>query len=291
MEGEYKVDVKRILGFRLKGNQAETPQGGRELANLPIGDIRPNPSQMRQKIDGDDLAELAESIKSLGVIQPIVVRPLEEGYELVAGERRLRAAKMAGLEFIPAIVVDMDDLASSLSALVENIQRKDLSAIEEARCLADLLRTTGWTQVELAKRLGRSQAALANKLRLLQLDEDVQEMVVDGKLSGRQARALLSLPIEVQREVADMICRNEVKIEDLGHTGRRRRKKERLIELGQRGELGDILLQKLSEVVQEARKSGIPVAWRIKEFAHSRLVMEITVDLKKDETIDDSKSR
>lgn len=290
MEGEYKVDVKRILGFRLKGNQAETPQGGRELANLPIGDIRPNPSQMRQKIDGDDLTELAESIKSLGVIQPIVVRPLEEGYELVAGERRLRAAKMAGLEFIPAIVVDMDDLASSLSALVENIQRKDLSAIEEARCLADLLRTTGWTQVELAKRLGRSQAALANKLRLLQLDEDVQEMVVDGKLSERQARALLSLPIEVQREVADMICRNEVKIEDLGHTGRRRRKKERLIELGQRGELGDILLQKLSEVVQEARKSGIPVAWRIKEFAHSRLVMEITVDLKKDETIDDSKS-
>ena len=290
MEGEYKVDVKRILGFRLKGNQAETPQGGRELANLPIGDIRPNPSQMRQKIDGDDLTELAESIKSLGVIQPIVVRPLEEGYELVAGERRLRAAKMAGLEFIPAIVVNMDDVASSLSALVENIQRKDLSAIEEARCLADLLRTTGWTQVELAKRLGRSQAALANKLRLLQLDEDVQEMVVDGKLSERQARALLSLPIEVQREVADMICRNEVKIEDLGHTGRRRRKKERLIELGQRGELGDILLQKLSEVVQEARKSGIPVAWRIKEFAHSRLVMEIAVDLKKDETIDDSKS-
>jgi ParB family chromosome partitioning protein len=291
VEGEYKVDVKRILGFRLKGNQAETPQGGRELANLPIGDIRPNPSQMRQKIDEDGLAELAESIKSLGVIQPIVVRPLEEGYELVAGERRLRAAKMAGLEFIPAIVVNMDDLASSLSALVENIQRKDLSAIEEARCLADLLQATGWTQVELAKRLGRSQAALANKLRLLQLDEDVQEMVVDGKLSERQARALLSLPIEAQREVADMICRNEVKIEDLEHTGRRRRKKERLIELSPEGELGDILLQKLSEVVQEARKSGIPVAWRIKEFAHSRLVMEITVDLKKDETIDDSKSR
>ncbi len=291
MEGEYKVDVKRILGFRLKGNQVETPQVERELANLPIGEIRPNPSQMRQRIDEDDLAELTESIKSLGVIQPIVVRPVEEGYELVAGERRLRAAKMAGLEFIPAIVINMDDLTSSLSALVENIQRKDLSAIEEARCLADLLRTTGWTQVELAKRLGRSQAALANKLRLLQLDEGVQEMVVEGKLSERQARALLSLPAETQREVADMICRNEVKIEDLEHTGRRRRKKERLIELGQKGELGDILLQKLSEVVQEARKSGIPVAWRIKEFAHSRLVMEITVDLKNDETTDDSKSR
>lgn len=291
MEGEYKVDVKRILGFRLKGNQVETPQVEKELANLPIGEIRPNPSQMRQRIDEDDLAELTESIKSLGVIQPIVVRPVEEGYELVAGERRLRAAKMAGLEFIPAIVINMDDLTSSLSALVENIQRKDLSAIEEARCLADLLRTTGWTQVELAKRLGRSQAALANKLRLLQLDEGVQEMVVEGKLSERQARALLSLPAETQREVADMICRNEVKIEDLEHTGRRRRKKERLIELGQKGELGDILLQKLSEVVQEARKSGIPVAWRIKEFAHSRLVMEITVDLKNDETTDDSKSR
>jgi len=291
VEGEYKVDVKRILGFRLKGNQVETPQVERELANLPIGEIRPNPSQMRQRIDEDDLAELTESIKSLGVIQPIVVRPVEEGYELVAGERRLRAAKMAGLEFIPAIVINMDDLTSSLSALVENIQRKDLSAIEEARCLADLLRTTGWTQVELAKRLGRSQAALANKLRLLQLDEGVQEMVVEGKLSERQARALLSLPAETQREVADMICRNEVKIEDLEHTGRRRRKKERLIELGQKGELGDILLQKLSEVVQEARKSGIPVAWRIKEFAHSRLVMEITVDLKNDETTDDSKSR
>jgi ParB family chromosome partitioning protein len=291
VEGEYKVDVKRILGFRLKENQAEAPKGGRELANLPIGDIRPNPSQMRQRIDEGDLAELAESIKSLGVIQPIVVRPVEEGYELVAGERRLRAAKMAGLEFIPAIVINMDDLTSGLSALVENIQRKDLSAIEEARCLADLLRTTGWTQVELAKRLGRSQAALANKLRLLQLDEGVQEMVVEGKLSERQARALLSLPAETQREVADMICRNEVKIEDLERTGRRSRKKERLIELGQKGELGDILLQKLSEVVQEARKSGIPVAWRIKEFAHSRLVMEITVDLKKDETTDDSKSR
>jgi ParB family chromosome partitioning protein len=290
VEGEYKVDVKRILGFRVKENQAEAPQGGRELANLPIGDIRPNPSQMRQRIDEGDLAELAESMKSLGVIQPIVVRPVEEGYELVAGERRLRAAKMAGLEFIPAIVINMDDLTSSLSALVENIQRKDLSAIEEARCLADLLRTTGWTQVELAKRLGRSQAALANKLRLLQLDEGVQEMVVEGKLSERQARALLSLPAETQREVADMICRNEVKIEDLERTGRRSRKKERLIELGQKGELGDILLQKLSEVVQEARKSGIPVAWRIKEFAHSRLVMEITVDLKKDETTDDSKS-
>ena len=126
------------------------------------------------------------------MLQPILVKKTDAGYELVAGERRLRASQRAGLSEIPALLVDAEPVTQQILALVENIQRKNLSAIEEAFCLNDILSKTGWSQTELSRRMGRSQASIANKLRLLRLDSAVQDLIIAGKLGERQARSLLS---------------------------------------------------------------------------------------------------
>ena len=148
------------------------------------------------EFDEKGLAELAESIKENGVFQPILVRKSLQGYELVAGERRLRASKMADKETIPAIVVDFDDRQMMEISLLENIQRKDLTPIEEANAYQQLIRKLDYTQDELAKRLGKSRANVANMLRLLSLPEEVKKLVNEGKLSYGQARTLLSLENE-----------------------------------------------------------------------------------------------
>ena len=165
---------------------------------LKISEIRPNPYQPRKEFDEKGLEELAESIKENGVFQPILVRKSLQGYELVAGERRLRASKMAGRETIPAIVVDFDDRQMMEISLLENIQRKDLTPIEEASAYQQLIRKLNYTQDQLAKRLGKSRANIANMLRLLSLPEDVKKLVNEGKLSYGQARTLLSVEDEEQ---------------------------------------------------------------------------------------------
>ena len=170
-----------------------------ELLQIPISEIRPNPRQPRRTFAEEGLEELARSIQSHGVLQPLTVRRTAQGWELIAGERRLRSALLAGLETVPCIEAAADENHSALLALVENLQRRDLHYFEEAAAIADYLRTSGVTQEEAAAQLGRSPSALANKLRLLRLSPVCRERLTQAGLSERHARALLRLEDETER--------------------------------------------------------------------------------------------
>lgn len=169
------------------------PQFGATYREVPVGQISPNPKQPRTVFDADDLAELVHSIKEFGLLQPIVVRPAEDGFELIMGERRWRAASRAGLSTIPAIVRQTTDDALLRDALLENIHRVQLNPLEEAHAYQQLLEEFGVTQEQLADRLGRSRPVITNTLRLLRLPVDVQRRVDAGVLSSGHARALLGL--------------------------------------------------------------------------------------------------
>lgn len=176
---------------------------------IPLGRIRPNPQQPRRSFDEESLAELAASIRSCGILQPLTVRRAGDGYELVAGERRLRAARIAGLREVPCLVAQVGEEDSALLALMENLQRRDLDCWEEAQAIARLISRYGLSQEEAARRLGRAQPTVANKLRLLRLPEDVRALLRENGLTERHARALLRLQDpEVQRRAAgDMVRR------------------------------------------------------------------------------------
>lgn len=176
---------------------------------IPLGRIRPNPQQPRRSFDEEGLAELAASIRSCGILQPLTVRRAGEGYELVAGERRLRAARIAGLREVPCLVAQVGEEDSALLALMENLQRRDLDCWEEAQAIARLISRYGLSQEEAARRLGRAQPTVANKLRLLRLPEDVRALLRENGLTERHARALLRLQDpDVQRRAAgDMVRR------------------------------------------------------------------------------------
>ena len=167
-----------------------------QVLNVPIEDIIPNRFQPRLNFDENSLKELASSIKEHGIIQPLVLRRLNDKYEIIAGERRYKAAKLAGLTSVPAILSDLDDNASAEVAIVENVQRKDLTSIEEAKSYKTLLDKGYLTQEELAKKMGLSQSAISNKLRLLSLSDEVQKAIMEGKISERHARSLLQLEDE-----------------------------------------------------------------------------------------------
>lgn len=166
---------------------------------LPPGAIRPNPRQPRKVFDRETLTELAASIGQYGLLQPLTVRRTADGFELIAGERRLRAAKIAGLTELPCIVMTTDEAQSGMLALVENLQRQDLDYIEEAEGISRLMRLYGLSQEQAAQRLGKSQSAVANKLRLLRHTAPVLQALRDNRLSERHARALLRLPTEQER--------------------------------------------------------------------------------------------
>ena len=167
-------------------------ESGRVLY-LPVDGITPNPAQPRRSFEPEGLKELADSIREHGILQPLSVRRTPGGYELISGERRLRAARQAGLTEVPCILVHADGERSSVLALVENLQRRDLDFLEEAAALAQLIRTHGLSQEEAARRLGKSQSAVANKLRLLRLSPACGELLRKYELTERHARALLRL--------------------------------------------------------------------------------------------------
>jgi ParB family chromosome partitioning protein len=178
-----------------RGLAAILPRGGKEgegLREIPVELVQPNPRQPRRSFDEHKLAELADSIRARGVLQPIVVRPLLGGtFELVAGERRLRAAKLAGLEAIPAIVRDAEDWDRLDLALAENMAREDLNAVEEARACAMLVDDLGLTKEEVGRRVGRSRVAISNLIRLLDLPEEALGLIESGELSEGHGRAIL----------------------------------------------------------------------------------------------------
>lgn len=190
------------------------PENKRDsVVDLKINDISPNNGQPRKNFNDDALNELALSIKENGVIQPIIVQRKGEGYRIVAGERRWRAARIAGLSVIPAIVRDLSDKETMAQALIENIQREDLNPIEEASAMQNLLKTHKLTQEQLATKLGKPRATIANTLRILNLDESLQEFVSRGDLSEGHAKAILALKEkEDQRKVADVIMAREMNV-------------------------------------------------------------------------------
>ncbi len=165
----------------------------KNLIEIPIEKIEANPFQPRQEFEQEALQELAESIKEYGVLQPLLVAPKGTGYILLAGERRLRASKLAGLTHVPCVVGEYDDKQKAEIALIENLQRQDLHFFEEATAIQTLLQEFNVTQEELAQHLGKSQSAIANKLRLLKLDEKLQQDLIKANLTERHARALLKL--------------------------------------------------------------------------------------------------
>ena len=171
-----------------------------ELVQVPVGSIRPNSRQPRRRLDGEGIDELAESIRAQGLVQPVVVRTAPDGgYELIAGERRWRAARVAGLATVPALVRESDDRDSLLLALVENVAREDLSPVDEARAYAVLMDEFGLALGEVAEQVGRSKPTVSNRVRLLELPDDVLGLVERGQLSEGHARAVLAVPDNEER--------------------------------------------------------------------------------------------
>jgi ParB family chromosome partitioning protein len=190
---------KRGLGRGLGALLSSTPTVDDVLLDVPIEQIEANPHQPRKDFDFKSLDELAASIKASGVIQPVIVRRNGAGYQLIAGERRWRAARQAGLDRIPAIVRDATDAQSLELAVVENLLREDLNPIEEAEAYQKLLAQFGWIQEELAQRMGRDRSSIANSLRLLRLPDEIQADLRSGRLTMGHARALLALPTAAEQ--------------------------------------------------------------------------------------------
>ena len=182
-------------------------------STLPISQIESFRSQPRKNFDEEKLAELADSIRQHGIIQPLTVRKLASGYyQIIAGERRWRAARLAGLTEVPAIVIEADDRKAAELAMIENLQREDLNPIEEAEGFRALTETYGMTQAEAAERVGKSRSAVTNALRLLDLDSDVRRMVEEGALSAGHAKAILPLVPAQRKKVAEEITRKHLSV-------------------------------------------------------------------------------
>ncbi|WOC32275.1 MULTISPECIES: ParB/RepB/Spo0J family partition protein [Caproicibacterium] len=188
--------------------------GQQHIVKLDITCIRPNPSQPRRTFTAQDLRELADSIASNGLLQPLVVRRVQSGYELIAGERRLRACKFIGMREVPVLITSCTDRESAIFALTENLQRADLNMFEEADGIRRLIEEWNITQEECATRLGRSQSAVANKLRLLKLPGRVRETILENRLTERHARALLRLSEpEQQAQVLETVLKKKLNVQ------------------------------------------------------------------------------
>lgn len=186
---------------------------GNEIIKVKIEDIIPNMYQPRKYFKEEALAELSQSIKEYGIIQPLTVRKRGEIFELVAGERRWRAAKLANLEEVPCSVIEITDTESAEIALLENLQREDLTFIEEAEAYYNLIKDHHFTQEEIAVKMGKNQSTIANKLRLLKLSPKVRNLCLENKLTERHARALLSLPTEeLQIKVVDKVIKKSLNV-------------------------------------------------------------------------------
>lgn len=211
--GTNKNLGKRLQALGLKEQHVDDPvqsmQNG--FVEIPVSSIMPNPNQPRRNFDSAALQELADSIRQYGIIQPVVVQKKAEGtYELVAGERRLRAARECRLETVPAIIKEYEPKMATEIALIENLQREDLNAMEEGEAYAKLIAGFGLTQEEAAKKVGKSRSHIANMMRLLHLPASIQDYIRNGKLTMGQARPLLQLPEAVQCKAAEKIMAQEL---------------------------------------------------------------------------------
>jgi len=208
----YTRESKHLRGDIQVKNAVLVPK--QEIVYLPLEKVQANPYQPRRLFDRSGLDDLANSIREYGVLQPISVRLINGyRYELVAGERRLRASRLAGKDTIPAVVINISDQDSAILALIENLQRQNLHFLEEAEGLQNLIIDYGFTQEELATRVGKNQSTIANKLRVLRLSKNVQKMLVENDLTERHARALLKLPGEQQQiEILKRVIKHELTV-------------------------------------------------------------------------------
>ena len=231
--------VKKGLGKGLDALFAEAPQDS--VTEMKLTEVMPNKKQPREYFDEEALAALSDSIKEYGVIQPIVVNKTDRGYIIVAGERRWRAAKKAGLKTIPVVVRELDDRAAAEIALVENLQREDLNPIEVAEGYRSLMDEYGLTQEEISARLGKSRSAIANSVRLLSLDGDTKKRLLDGDISEGHARCALSLPAGTVREFFI----------------------NRIVEQGLHVRQAELLAKELSKVPKEKENEPLSSAYKI----------------------------
>ncbi len=244
-----------------------------KLVSIPIDRIRPNPYQPRKSFSDDGIQELTNSFKAYGQLQPINVRMTSVGeYEIVAGERRLRAAKCAGWTHIDAIIISAYEQDSAIIALIENLQRENLHFLEEAEGFNNLLIDHGLTQDELAKRLGKNQSTIANKLRLLKLPKAIKDSVIDGRLTERHARALLRLTDEnMQMRAIEIIKEKKLSVKDteglMEHMINKAEKqdpaqKQNVIRLFRDCRL---FINSIKEIINQMRSSGLPVEYDMVE--------------------------
>jgi ParB family transcriptional regulator, chromosome partitioning protein len=222
---------KQVLGKGLGAlipNDDQTETSAVQYRALDLDQIAPNPMQPRQSFSQERLAELAASVKANGVVQPLIVRRNGSGYTIVAGERRFRAARLAGLTQVPSVIMDdIDDVRMLELALVENIHREDLNPLELAEAYDRLIRQCGLTQNQLAEQVGRSRAAVANHLRLLSLPESIKRMIAEGRLTEGHARAVLAMESEAQMlEMAERIVLSSLSVREVERatSGKKRRR-------------------------------------------------------------------
>ena len=294
--GQIKEEPKEEV--KVDAESASEPEATREaepkqqeVRSVLIESIQANRFQPRKTFHDESLEELAASIREFGVLQPLLVRPLEEGFELVAGERRLRASKLAGLAEVPVISREIGDKEVAEMAMIENLQREDLHFLEEAEGFQQLIVQFGFTQEELAKRVGKSQSTLANKLRLLKLEPQVRQRLQEERLSERHARALLKLESpEEQEEVLAAVCAEQLNVrqtEELiacrqqspeqGNEKSKKKERKRLT-----GVIRDvrIFLNTIQQVADTMKQNGLAVQMQQRQ-EEDDIIVELRIPKKK----------
>ena len=269
--------------------KTKTEDTGKESAEtvvfVSLDDIRPNSAQPRKVFDQEALQDLAASIREHGVIQPVLLRPAKTGFELVAGERRWRAARLAGLKQIPAIVRELTDRQNMFYALIENMQREDLNSIEEARGMEEMMSAFGLNQEETAKTIGKSRSYVTNALRLLRLPQDVQDMVMDGRLSAGHARAIAGLEGEaLQLEAAVKCVENGWSVRQVeSYTGEQKkpakRRKSRLLGKNKDKDLAAVEQQVTEALGTKVRIRGTEKKGKLELEYYSRGELERLIEI------------
>ncbi|MGE5677748.1 MAG: ParB/RepB/Spo0J family partition protein [Pseudomonadota bacterium] len=249
-----KTGLGKGLGALIPENEDKVENA---ITEIKLTDIEPNDKQPRKEFDDSALTDLSESIKEHGVVQPIIVRKLGNGYQIIAGERRWRASRLAGVKTIPAIVKDCTNLEVMELALIENLQREDLNSIEEAQAYKSLLEEYEMTQEEIAKKIGKSRPAIANSLRLLQLPTVIKDMIASGKISQGHARALLAIEGEKkQLEIAEKIIEQQLNVRQIEKLAKTEKKKEKTIE---KEDIYQIEIKQLEERLKEALGTKVTI--------------------------------
>lgn len=252
--------TRRALGRGLRALIPELEAGQGSVRMIPLDQIDNNPDQPRKRFDEEQLEELKESIQAHGLLEPIIVRPVDGRYEVVVGERRWRAAQMAGLAEIPAIVRSMSDREAMEIALVENLQREDLNPLEEAEAYRRLMEEFSLTQEEIAERVGKKRSTIANTLRLLELDPEIREDLASGKITGGHAKALLSIPGKAKRlRIARRIVEEGLSVRAVEELAREEPGKEAAARKRPRMERVDPILRDVEERLQRVLGTKVRV--------------------------------